>query len=213
MANGQLPQSDLAPIAQGQLRKDAAAAWNAMNVEARKLGLEIVPTGSKSSYRTFAQQQELYNLYKSGRGNLAAIPGQSNHGWGLAVDLATPQMRAMVDRIGAKYGFSKRCSDAQSEWWHIKYDPACNNATWKGADPGPSGQAAPAPEATPEPITEDDMITAVVKKNGAIEVFVEKQNGQVWHAWQNKENGGWWGAEKGKRNAGWQSLGNPGGGK
>ena len=113
MTNGRLPASDLAPIAQGRLRKDAAAAWNAMNVEARRLGCELLPTGSKSSYRSYDQQVELWNLYKSGRGNLAATPGTSNHGLGLAVDLATHEMRSMVDRIGARWGYEKRTSDAQ----------------------------------------------------------------------------------------------------
>jgi len=182
-----------------------------MNVEARKNGLELVPTGSKSSYRTYMQQVELYNLYRAGKGNLAAVPGNSNHGWGLAVDLATPAMRSMVDRIGAKYGFSKRCSDAQSEWWHIKYDPACNGATWSGKDPGPSGQAVE-PEPTPEPITEDDVITAVLKKNGAIEVFVEKNDGRVFHTWQNGEGGKWYSSDGGK-SIGWQPMGTPGGAK
>jgi hypothetical protein len=207
-SNGKLSPSELAPIAQGQLRKDAAAAWNAMNVEARKNGIELVPTGSKSSYRTYAQQQELWNLYQSGRGNLAASPGTSNHGWGLAIDLATPAMRSMVDKIGAKYGFSKRCSDAQSEWWHIKYDPACNHATWSGTDPGPTGQAQPKP--TPEPIEDDDMIAAVVKKNGALEVFVEKKDGRVFHTWQGAENGKWYTTDGGKTIA-WQPMGTPGG--
>lgn len=209
-SNGQLPASDLAPIAQGQLRKDAAAAWNAMNVEARKLGIEIVPTGSKSSYRTYAQQQELYQMYLNGTGNLAAKPGTSNHGWGLAVDVATQSMRQMIDRIGAKYGYSKRCSDAQSEWWHIKWDKACNGSTWSGPDPGPSGKATPAPP-TPEPITEADMITAVLKKNGAIEVFVEKSGGTVWHTWQGGENGKWYSTDG--KTISWQSMGNPGGSK
>ena len=202
MTNGQLPASALAPIAGGQLRKDAAAAWNSMNVEARKHGLELLPTGSMSSYRTFAQQQYLWNLYQSGRGNLAAFPGQSNHGEGIAVDVATPQMRALLDSIGHKYGWAKEWSDAPSEWWHIKW----REGVWHGSDPGPEGVKA----VTPHPITEDDMITAVVKKNGAIEVFVEKQSGEVFHTWQGGENSSWWGAEKGKRNAGWQSLGNPG---
>jgi hypothetical protein len=53
-------------------------------------------------------------------------------------------------------------------------------------------------------------IQAVVKKNGAIEVFVERPSGEVFHTWQGSENGPWWGAEKGKKNAGWQSLGVPG---
>jgi len=201
-SNGQLPASSLAPIARGQLRKDCAAAWNAMNVEARERGLELYPTGSKSSYRSYAQQVELYALYLSGRGNLAAVPGTSNHGWGTAVDLATPQMRVMVDQIGAKYGWSKQWSDAQSEWWHILYQAG----HWTGEDPGPYGQATPAPIPTPP---EDTVALAVgTMKDGRFEVFVEDKSGQIWHAWQAKE-GGWAGAEKGK-NAAWYSLGTPG---
>lgn len=136
-SNGNLPQSDLAPIAGGQLTKAAAAGFNAMNVESRKrYGVELRPTGSMSSYRTYAQQQYLYNLYLSGKGNLAAVPGTSNHGWGVAVDFATPQMRSIVDAIGAKYGWSKSWSDAPSEWWHIRYEAGHYN----GPDPGPDGK-------------------------------------------------------------------------
>lgn len=53
------------------------------------------------------------------------------------------------------------------------------------------------------------MIQAVVKKNGAIELFVEKADGSVWHTWQTSENSGWAGGEKGKQNAEWYSLGKP----
>jgi hypothetical protein len=206
-ANGQLPPEALAPIAQGQLERAAAAAWNAMNVEARANGLQLVPTGSKSSYRTYAQQQELYDLYRSGRGNLAAVPGTSNHGWGLAVDLATTQMRSMVDRIGRKYGWAKEWSDAPSEWWHIKYRPG----VWSGPDPGPTGTATPAPPVIPELPKEIEpmAITLGTMKDGRFEVFVEDKAGEVWHAWQAKE-GGWAGAVKGKKNASWYSLGKPG---
>jgi hypothetical protein len=110
--NGRLSASELAPIASGQLRTDCAAAWNAMNVEARRLGCELLPNGSKSSYRTYAQQVELWQLYQSGAGALAAHPGSSNHGWGLAVDVATMQMRRMIDRIGDAFGWAKWSSDA-----------------------------------------------------------------------------------------------------
>jgi len=72
--NGQLPPEALSPIAQGQLANDAAAAWNAMNVKARELGCELLPTGSASSYRTLAQQEALYQNYLNG-GSLAAKPG------------------------------------------------------------------------------------------------------------------------------------------
>lgn len=122
-SNGQLPRSALAPIAQGYLRKDAAAAWNAMNAESRRrFGVTLLPMGGMSSYRTLAQQHYLWNNVPHARDpNWVARPGTSNHGWGLAVDLRTRQMRAIVDQIGAKYGWAKRWSDAPVEWWHLKW--------------------------------------------------------------------------------------------
>jgi len=199
-SNGKLPASALAPIAQGSLAIECAAGWNALNVEARANGLELVPTGSKSSYRSYEQQVELYNAYLNGTGNLAAKPGTSNHGWGTAVDLATPDMRSMVDRIGAKYGWSKSWSDAPSEWWHVCYQAG----HYSGPDPGPSGQAV-------QPPTEETVvaIAAVVKQDGRIEVFVQTEgqsNDTVWHTWQVAVNGGWAGSDKGKVTT-WQNMG------
>ena len=198
-----MPPAELAPIAGGQLRRDAAAAWNALNVEARKRGVELQPTGSKSSYRTLDQQHELYRMYLAGTGNLAAKPGTSNHGWGLAVDLATQEMRAIVDHIGAAYGWAKQWSDAPSEWWHIRW----REGIWLGRDPGPHGDHAVASiPATPEGTV---ALAIGQMKDGRFEVFVETKDGEIFHAWQSKE-GGWAGAEKGKRIAQWYSLGTPG---
>ena len=203
--NGKLPPEALAPIARGELRKDAAAAFNAMNAHARRLGVELYPTGSMSSYRTYAQQVYLYNEYRVGRGSLAAVPGSSNHGWGIAVDFATTQMRTMVDRIGAEYGWAKRWSDAASEPWHIKW----LEGSWKGVDVGPYGVA---PTIVEKPrIEAEDVITAVLKQDGAIEVFVEKNDsGEVWHAWQKGPNQGWEGGQAGVRDAAWHTMGTPG---
>jgi N-acetylmuramoyl-L-alanine amidase len=65
------------------------------------------------------------------------------------------------------------------------------------------------PPDSPEPITEEDMITAVVKQNGAIEVFVEKAStGNVYHTWQGGPNGKWYSTD-GKQ-IDWQAMGNPG---
>jgi peptidoglycan hydrolase-like protein with peptidoglycan-binding domain len=142
--NGRLTSGELAPITGGQLAKAAAGAWNAMNVEARRLGTELRPTGRDSSYRTYDRQVYYWNLYRAGKGNLAARPGTSNHGLGHAVDLATPKMRTLVDRIGKRYGWSK--TEAPSEWWHV-----CYTGPYSGGDPGPGGQvrAAAAPAARP----------------------------------------------------------------
>lgn len=199
--NGKLPASDLAPIKQGQLRKDCAAAWNAMNVEARKLGLELVPTGSRSSYRTYEQQVELYQDYLNGDGALAAVPGTSNHGWGTAVDTPDQRYWDMIARIGTKYGYSKAWSDAPSEPWHVVYQAG----HYSGADPGPDGEDVQLPE-----LPEDTVaLFAVVKADKAIEVFVEKDDGRVFHTWQKGPNGKWYSNDGGK-SIGWQGMGNPG---
>ena len=171
-----------------------------MNVTARREGLELLPEGPAGSYRTIAQQRQLYAEYLRG-GNLAAKPGTSNHGWGLAVDLGSRAMRGMVNRIGAYYGWSKAWSDAPSEWWHIKYE----SGHWSGPDPGPDGTDQPLPQ-----LPEDTVALAIgTMPDGRFEVFVEDKGGQIWHAWQAKE-GGWAGAEAGKRTAAWYSLGTPG---
>lgn len=117
--NGKLSRGELAPIPGGELAKDAAAAWNAPGGPA-DAGLR--PTGSQSSYRTLAEQKALYKLYQEGRGNLAAAPGTSNHGWGVAVDLAETWMRTWIDEHGAAFGWVK--NEAFSEWWHV---------TWNGS--------------------------------------------------------------------------------
>lgn len=111
-SNGKLKDSELADIPGGRLRKDAAAAWNAPGGPG-DAGLR--PTGSKSSYRLYADQQYFWEHQPP----LAAYPGTSNHGWGLAVDLAEPWMRDWIDAHGAKYGWAK--TEAFSEWWHVTF--------------------------------------------------------------------------------------------
>ena len=139
--NGQIPQSELAPIAGGYLRKDAAAAFNAMNVEIRaKYGFEVRPGGDNSSYRPLATQQYFWDLYQRGLGNLAAYPGTSNHGWGLAVDEPIYSHQAAINDVGPKYGWAKKWSDAQSEPWHFAWSE--ENCQWSGKDPGPGGAGA-----------------------------------------------------------------------
>jgi hypothetical protein len=135
-ANGRLINSELSPIGNGYfLANAAAAAFNAMSVEAhRRWGKTISVI---SAYRTYDKQVYLWNHVEHAHDtNWVARPGTSNHGWGLAVDLQTQWGRWAVDHIGKMYGWSKGCSDAPVEWWHIKYNPRCTGATWKpGAKP------------------------------------------------------------------------------
>jgi hypothetical protein len=142
--NGQLPGSVLAPITRcvngerGRLRKDAAEAFLAMNAESeRRYGVTLCAASSRVTYRDRAAQDFFWHLYVSGRGALAARPYTSNHGLGLAIDLATPAMRRIVDEIGEKYGWAKKWSDAPGEFWHLKwregdYPAVRQHARWAG---------------------------------------------------------------------------------
>ena len=119
--NGRFADSDLAAIPGGRLAKEAAANWLALRAKGgAELNIWISPLGDRSSYRTFEDQQRFWDLYQAGKGNLAARPGTSNHGWGNAVDLAhPPTMRQVVDGFGAPYGW--HWGEAQSESWHVTY--------------------------------------------------------------------------------------------
>ena len=141
-ANGQLSLAELSPAAggivgpfegSGQLANDAAAAWNALNaVCVSQNGAHLTCNGPSSLYRNLAMQQYFWHLYQTGQGNLAAYPGSSNHGWGLASD--TPPYVWALFRAHPEFGWGP-CSDAPSEAWHRKW---CGN--WHGKDPGGGDQ-------------------------------------------------------------------------
>jgi hypothetical protein len=127
-SNGRLAASALGDIPGGRLEKSAAHSWLRLRAKiGRETGIWICPTSSRTAYRTYAEQQYFWQLYTSGRGNLAARPGTSNHGWGLAVDVPSVAMASAINRYGASYGWQKRWSDAPSEWWHFKYAPQFDN--------------------------------------------------------------------------------------
>jgi D-alanyl-D-alanine carboxypeptidase len=81
-ADGLIPVSRLcAIIGGGGLRPDAAVAFNRMSqAYAQAFGTNLCVS---DSYRTYSEQVSVFRH----RPSLAAVPGTSNHGWGLAVDL------------------------------------------------------------------------------------------------------------------------------
>lgn len=82
--NGALPAAALCPLAYAPgelLRADAAAAFNRLTEAAK--AAQGVPLCVNDSYRSYAGQVRVY----AERPGLAAVPGTSNHGWGVAVDL------------------------------------------------------------------------------------------------------------------------------
>ena len=127
MSNGRLPDAALTAIPGGRLRKGATArSWLAMRYYiGKKTGVWLRPTGPYASYRPLWKQHEFYADYLAGRGPLAARPGTSNHGLGLAVDIPTERMQAAVRRYGHLFGWGikggKLASDAPSEAWHCTF--------------------------------------------------------------------------------------------
>jgi LysM repeat protein len=108
------------PLGVAYLAPAAARAWEAMReASLREFGIDLYPAGPLSAYRTYSQQVELRHLYLAGEGPFAAPPGTSAHELGTAVDLATPEMRHVVDLIGARFGWGK--VEAPTEWWHVNY--------------------------------------------------------------------------------------------
>lgn len=91
-----------------------AQAFGAMRAAASASGVHI---SIVSGFRTMDQQRYLYNLYLSGRGNLAARPGYSNHQSGLALDLNTSASGVYnwLANHGSEYGFRRT---VPSEAWH-----------------------------------------------------------------------------------------------
>ena len=82
--NGNIPLDVLCPVEFAptqHLRCDAAEALARMNAAYRQVfGHDMVISGS---YRSLPDQV----ITRAAKGGLAAVPGTSNHGWGLAVDL------------------------------------------------------------------------------------------------------------------------------
>ncbi|ADB32630.1 Peptidase M23 [Kribbella flavida DSM 17836] len=89
-SNGMIPLSKLCAVGNGHsLRCDAAAAYSQLATAYRnRFGKALCIT---DSYRSYASQVDLYGRKPS----LAALPGTSNHGWGVAIDLC-----GGVDRFG-----------------------------------------------------------------------------------------------------------------
>ena len=119
--NGSIPTTALTSIGDGHsLHAPAARAFQQMEEAARLAGVDLDVV---SSYRDLPTQEGLARekgLYS--QGGLAATPGTSNHGWGLAVDLTLDDRAQEWMRANAhQFGFVE---DVPREPWHWTYRPA-----------------------------------------------------------------------------------------
>jgi hypothetical protein len=118
--NGVFSEADTAPIPGGRLWTEAARAWIDMRAAAIADGIapaSFAPNGPNSSARSVAAQRWFF----AHRPPAAAVPGTSNHGWGLAVDVCSRQAAAWILSHGHRYAWSWDEGRRVGEWWHFRY--------------------------------------------------------------------------------------------
>lgn len=119
--NGRIPADALSTVAgtRHSLWTPAARSLEALRAAAARDGVTI---GVTDSYRTLASQVDLVErkgLYS--QGGLAAVPGTSKHGWGMAADLdLDSRAQAWMRANAGRFGFVE---DTPREPWHWGYHP------------------------------------------------------------------------------------------
>ena len=114
--NGNVPREALASVGQTghRLWAPAATALEQVIADAAKDGVTIGVTDSYRSYDAQVDVAERKGLYS--QGGLAAEPGTSPHGWGIAADLDLDAAgQAWMRANGGRYGFVE---DTPREPWH-----------------------------------------------------------------------------------------------
>lgn len=91
-SNGKIPSKYLRRLeTQPQMPDNEEYLWPAaaigLDAMVRAAALDDVSIWLLEAYRTYARQVYFWNLYQSGKGNLAAKPGTSSHGFGTAIDV------------------------------------------------------------------------------------------------------------------------------
>lgn len=119
--NGRIPAEALSTISgtSHRLWEPAARSFEAMQAAAAADGVTI---GITDSYRTYESQVDLVarkGLYS--QGGLAASPGTSMHGWGVALDLRLDaSAQAWMRSNAGRFGFVE---NVPREPWHWQYTP------------------------------------------------------------------------------------------
>jgi D-alanyl-D-alanine carboxypeptidase len=119
--NGKIPEEALGKVGNTnhKLWAPAAENLNKMIEDAKREGVNI---GITDSYRPYEEQVDLARrkgLYS--QGGLAAKPGTSEHGWGMATDLdLNAKALTWMRQHGKDYGFVE---NVPRESWHWAYRP------------------------------------------------------------------------------------------
>lgn len=119
--NGKIPSDALGQVGNTghKMWAPAAESLNTMIAAAKKDGVTI---GITDSYRSYSEQVDVAKrkgLYS--QGGLAAKPGTSEHGWGMAADLdLNAKALSWMRKHGNEYGFDE---NTPRESWHWAYKP------------------------------------------------------------------------------------------
>jgi hypothetical protein len=119
--NGRIPSSALGQVGDTRHRlwTPAADSLTRLIADAKRDGVTV---GITDSYRSYAEQVDLAKrkgLYS--QGGLAAKPGTSDHGWGMAADLdLDSRAQAWMRANAGRYGFVE---NTPREPWHWAYRP------------------------------------------------------------------------------------------
>lgn len=124
LGNAALTRTDKRPT---QLVQQLNARFLVARVAARKKGYDINIT---SGYRSLGRQSYLFERAVKKHGSKAKAskwvlpPKQSNHPWGLAIDInygingtKAKQSATWLGKNGYKYGL---CQRYKNEWWHFE---------------------------------------------------------------------------------------------
>jgi len=124
------------------LYKRAAAAWEKLCTAARHDGFELKPINSRSCYRTVKEQEDVFltryeKVDTSGQGTViwrngfwkrkpgfasAAVPGTSDHGLGLAINVAQMRRGGVLLAWMLQHAYSHGwCWRFQNQPWHLVY--------------------------------------------------------------------------------------------
>lgn len=145
--NGKIPDDELKAVPYDEshtLREDATDALTEMNEDFKKeFNTDISIT---DSYRSYEEQVDI----KERKPDLAATPGTSNHGWGLALDLGggintwdSPERDWMVQNAET-YGWVSpewaQPGNGKEEPWHWEYTGEADGGGGSGGDDSSGAQ-------------------------------------------------------------------------
>jgi hypothetical protein len=148
LRNGQVAQEDLVAAVGGDdflLEGAPSNSWNAMVAAARADGVDIT---YGDAYRSLDHQHDVAErLGLFSQGGMAARPGTSNHGLGLAIDLdwsgeANRDTREWMLQNAAEYGWEQHSAAREAHHWTYReeLDPDPDRWLGTGPDNGASGE-------------------------------------------------------------------------